>query len=91
MGKLITNSAIAFDAALTHGTVSAVYSGKHGCACGCRGNHTSSKASIATVTRKMVDAVKSGNAWGIMVSPGVFVSVTTATREYIAYLDGRVS
>lgn len=91
MSDVIVNSAIAFDAALTHGTVSAVYSGRHGCACGCRGTHTSSERSIRTVTRKMIDAVKSGDATEIMVEPRVFVSVDTATRTYIAYLDGRVS
>jgi hypothetical protein len=91
MGDTIVNSAIAFDAAMTHGTVSQVYSGRHGCSCGCRGNHTSSARSIATVTQKMIAAVKSGEAWEIMVLPGVFVSVTTHTREYIAYLDGRVA
>lgn len=91
MSDVINNSVTAFDAALQHGTVSAVYSGRHGCACGCRGNHTSSERSIKTVVRKMVDAIKHGEAEHIMVSPGVFVSVDTATRTYIGYLDGRVS
>lgn len=91
MGSVIYNSAIAFDAVMAHGTVSQVYSGRHGCACGCRGTHTSSERSIKTVTRKMIDAVKSGDATLIGVEPGIWVAVDTATRSYIAYLDGRVA
>ncbi len=91
MSNTITNSAIAFDQALTHGAVSAVYSGSHGCMCGCKGNHTSSARSVTTVTRKMIAAVKDGDATGILVEPGVYVSVDTVTRSYVAYLDGRVS
>lgn len=91
MSDTIMNSVIAFDAVLAHATVSAVYSGRHGCACGCRGNHTSSPQSITTVKRKMIAARQSGKATEIMVSPGCFVAVDTDTRTYIAYVDGRVS
>jgi hypothetical protein len=33
--------------------VSSVYSGKHGCACGCRGSHTSNPRTIKQIDRRI--------------------------------------
>ena len=57
----------------------AVYSGRPGCACGCRGKHSESPRSITTIVNKMnaLDAniKKEGNHFAI----------ETETRLYIAY------
>lgn len=77
--------------------VSAVYSGAHGCACGCRGTHSSTRRSIALVTgkiRRELAALDHSRSWAedaVAVEPGSYVSVQTPTRLYIAYTDGRVS
>lgn len=68
--------------------VSAVYSGRHGCACGCRGNHSSTARSIQTVIRKMREAA--GEGYPVAVTSSYY-AVETDTRSYIAYIDGRVS
>ena len=76
------------DEALENRTVSAVYSGRRGCACGCRGNHSSTSRSIKTVVNKMREAAKSG--FPVVVTAN-YVTIDTDTRVYIAYTDGRVS
>lgn len=68
--------------------VTAVYSGRHGCACGCRGNHTSKQGTIKKIVAKIVQADQDGlevhvHPWGIWVD--------TDTRSYVAYTDGRKS
>ena len=68
--------------------VSAVYSGRLGCACGCRGNHSSTARSIQTVIRKMREAASEGRPVAITDS---YYAVETDTRSYIAYIDGRVA
>lgn len=68
--------------------VSAVYSGKHGCACGCRGNHSSTPRSIQTVIRKMREVASEG--YPVIVTDSYY-AVESDTRSYIAYIDGRVS
>lgn len=74
--------------ALAERTVSAVYSGRQGCACGCRGNHSSTSRSIKIVLSKMRDAAKDGFPVAVLND---YVSVDTDNRVYIAYTDGRVS
>ena len=74
--------------ALADRTVSAVYSGRHGCACGCRGNHSSTSRSIKIVLNKMREAAKEGYPVAVL---NEYISVDTPTRVYIAYTDGRVS
>ena len=69
--------------------VSAVYSGRHGCACGCRGNHSSTDRSIQTVIRKMREAA--GDGYPVVIIADTYYAVETDTRSYIAYIDGRVS
>lgn len=68
--------------------VSAVYSGKSGCECGCRGNHSSTSRSIQTVIRKMREAA--GEGYPVVITSSYY-AVETDTRNYIAYIDGRVS
>jgi hypothetical protein len=68
--------------------VSAVYSGRHGCACGCRGNHSSTQRSIQTVIRKMREAASEGCP---VIVGSTYYAVENDTRSYIAYIDGRVS
>lgn len=67
--------------------VSSVYSGKHGCACGCRGNHTSNPRTIKQIVGKIQQAVIDGHQ--LEVWPGVYFAVNTETRTYVAYTDGR--
>jgi hypothetical protein len=69
--------------------VSAVYSGKRGCECGCRGNHSSTSRSIQTVIRKMREAA--GDGCPVVIITDTYYAVETATRSYIAYIDGRVA
>jgi hypothetical protein len=81
-------SIAALNEALESRTVSAVYSGRHGCACGCRGNHSSTSRSIKIVLGKMREAAKDGAPVAVLSN---YISVDTDTRVYIAYTDGRVS
>jgi hypothetical protein len=70
---------------------SAVYSGRTGCCCGCRGTHSGAKGSITRVVNK-IHAVANGDVPGTISGlAGVFVSADTDTRVYVAYLDGRVA
>lgn len=69
--------------------VSAVYSGKQGCACGCRGTHTSKPGSIKSIVAKINQIAADGqhevhvHDWGAWVD--------TDTRTYVAYTDGRLA
>ena len=67
--------------------ISAVYSGRLGCACGCRGNHTSNPRSIRLIAKRIEEAAPYFKVhvcdWGVWVD--------TDTRAYVAYMDGRVS
>lgn len=68
--------------------VSAVYSGSHGCACGCRGNHTSNPRTIKQIVAKIQQADQDG--YNVHIHPwGTWVD--TDTRSYVAYTDGRES
>ncbi|AHN84011.1 hypothetical protein AUDREY_103 [Mycobacterium phage Audrey] len=70
--------------------VSAVYSGRIGCACGCQGNHTSRPASITRVKNQIAEAIRHGKVtWFAMTKD--MVAIDTETRSYVAYTDGRVS
>jgi hypothetical protein len=68
--------------------VSSVYSGRHGCASGCRGNHTSNPRTIRQIVGKIQQACDQG--YELMIWPGVFFAIETDTRHYIAYTDGRI-
>ncbi len=61
-----------------------VYSGRPGCACGCRGNHSKTKRAITTVVNKMnrldPDIKQVGNHYAI----------ETRTRLYIAYWTDKI-
>lgn len=66
--------------------VSQVYNGRHGCACGCRGNYSSTPRSIRQIVAKINQAAADGHTvhvhgWGVWVD--------TPTRSYTAYTDGR--
>lgn len=82
-------------------TVVSVYSGKHGCACGCRGKHTYAtkfaqeeslrRGYAVTVSDKTVNLIV-GKMNALLadgypqMADASFVSVETKTRLYIAYL-----
>lgn len=83
-----TQAITSLEEALESRTVSAVYSGRHGCACGCRGNHSSTSRSIKAVIRAMREAAKDG---AVVIVGDSYIATETATRSYIAYTDGRVS
>lgn len=88
---MTTFTAADFNAALAERQISAVYSGAHGCACGCKGKHSSAPRSIAAVLRNMRKAVAAGTAEDIDISDGCYVAVETPTRLLIAYTDGRTA
>ena len=70
--------------------VEAVYSGRHGCACGCRGKHThytENKRAITTIVNKILAQGEVQDLdWETTANPN-WVSVTTDTRYYIAYFE----
>lgn len=68
--------------------VGKVYSGKLGCACGCRGNYSENPKTITLIVNKMRKALKDGMATEVMFGGygEAFLSVETATRRYTAYL-----
>jgi hypothetical protein len=58
-----------------------VYSGRNGCACGCRGTYRDSKSSITRVYNKLManpDLIEEGNGYTAMV---------LNDRLYIAYTE----
>jgi hypothetical protein len=82
-------------------TVVSVYSGKHGCACGCLGKHTYAtkfaqeeslqRGYAVTVSDKTVNLIV--GKMNALLAEGCpkmgdasFISVETTTRLYIAYL-----
>jgi hypothetical protein len=77
---------------LDEAAIATVYSGRHGCACGCRGKHTKNTPGnarsianvvariLATPEDKRVVAIANKAVWQS------HVSVETPTRLYIAYL-----
>src|SRR5262249_37177693 len=67
--------------------VSSVYSGRHGCACGCRGNHTCNPRVIKQIDRHIQEACDQG--YELMIWPRRLLRIETGTRHYIAYTDGR--
>lgn len=80
--------------------VSLTYTGRPGCACGCRGNYSThgptQRRTIAKIKLALALATAEDD-WGLMVSPGCFVAIDNgprrhreATRTYTAYTDGRV-
>ena len=72
-------------------SVGSVYSGRHGCACGCRGNHTTNPKTVKLICNKIEQAVADG------LTPDVcfakfgdqlgHIAVQTETRLYIAYIN----
>jgi hypothetical protein len=68
--------------------VKQVYSGKPGCACGCKGNYSENPKTIKTIVNRMREALKNGTATEVMFGGVItgFLSVETATRSYTAYL-----
>ncbi|QZE10397.1 hypothetical protein SEA_SCOOBYDOOBYDOO_46 [Mycobacterium phage ScoobyDoobyDoo] len=79
--------------------VSAVYSGKPGCACGCRGNYSSHTRTVTQIKNKIraqIELATAEEMRGLLVIPGSFVAIDNAgvgeaTRTYTAYTDGRTS
>ena len=72
---------------LTHAEIKSVYSGRPGCACGCRGKHSESLTAIRTVLRNML-ASGAPIEVGEPLDPaeeGAVVSAETETRVYIVY------
>lgn len=73
------------------------YTGKPGCACGCRGNYSRNpRAMKATVNkmRRIIEAATAHEPHGLMVSQGHWVGVDNAegreaTRTYTVYTDER--
>jgi|APGre2960657423_1045063.scaffolds.fasta_scaffold26617_3 hypothetical protein len=70
--------------------VESVYSGQHGCACGCRGNHThytKNKKTITLIVNKILSQARVQDLdWDSSEDPS-FVHVTTNSRYYIAYFE----
>jgi hypothetical protein len=72
--------------------VSAVYSGRHGCCCGCNGNHTSDPSRIKRTVNKMNKLAAEGATVDDQRKSGYgYIAVETPTRLHIAYTDGRTS
>jgi hypothetical protein len=76
---------------LNPNTVTSVYSGKLGCACGCRGNHATTERSVKLIVSKIqkiadeggkveVSFQRFGNQLG-------YIAAETDTRQYIAYIN----
>jgi hypothetical protein len=68
--------------------VTAVYSGRQGCCCGCRGNHSNSPRSISIAVNK-INKVASGDIVGTLDISASYVAADIGDRVVIAYLDGR--
>jgi hypothetical protein len=77
--------------------ISLTYSGKLGCACGCRGNYSDNSAAIKRTVNKMRQQIEQATAEdlrGLIVMTDQFVAIDNggkreATRTYTAYTDGR--
>lgn len=94
---ITTDNADSILAGFDWNRVTSVYSGKHGCACGCRGNHSSRPA---TMTR-IINSLKAGlrtlsetpeiadveAAWLYERGDMTYLTIETATRSWIAYID----
>lgn len=72
--------------------VSAVYSGRNGCACGCNGTHSSSQRSITTVINKIEKFAAEGKGT-LDVQPDSYVALLNEDNDrlYVAYTDGRTA
>jgi hypothetical protein len=78
-------------------SVSMTYTGRPGCACGCRGHYSGPGATQRRTIAKIRLALSQAgddDDWGLMVSPGTFVAIDNGprderTRTYTAYTDGR--
>jgi hypothetical protein len=77
--------------------VSQTYTGRPGCACGCRGHYSgpgsTSRRTIAKIRLALSQATAEDD-WGLLVAPGGFVGIDNGprderTRTYTAYTDGR--
>lgn len=70
--------------------VSSVYTGRPGCACGCRGRHTSDPRSIKMVVRTLNLLMEEGNDVDVSLTPfgdhDGYVAIQTENRLRIAYL-----
>lgn len=78
-----TRALAALDAGVTR-----VYSGRPGCACGCRGTYSDSKGQITRVTnilRKALDDNSTDGPGDLTVGPG-YVALDTPTRVFTAYI-----
>lgn len=63
------------------GKIVSVYSGRPGCACGCRGNHSENPATIKKIVKKMLALQP------VIERDGNNFSLETDTRLYIAYVS----
>jgi hypothetical protein len=84
------NTAVAREAVMVidPSTVVRVYSGAHGCACGCRGNYSDAARQIKATVTKMKRLVSEGcAAWHCSNANGEieFLVVETDTRTHTAY------
>lgn len=67
-------------------TVKSVYSGAHGCACGCRGSHSESPLAI----KRKLTLLASVPVDQLEADPeGEYLSWETATRTHIIYFKER--
>ena len=60
-------------------SITRVYSGRHGCACGCRGTYSTSPATIKRIVATMNDL-------GAQIEDGIYFT-ESPTRQYTAYTD----
>ena len=68
--------------------IQGVYSGKHGCACGCRGNHSDNPATVKLIVGKIIKAFEAGDEVDVNINSfNPYIAAQTATRLYIAYLE----
>lgn len=74
--------------------VSSVYTGRPGCACGCRGNHSTNPATIKYVVKVLNGMMAHGHDVDVSLTPfgdhDGYVAIETDTRLRIAYLRAPV-
>lgn len=72
--------------------VTQVYSGRQGCACGCRGNYSDKPQRIRQVAAKMAALVANGEATEVIYGAGIYCAVDYETpggeaKTLTAYFD----
>ena len=60
------------------------YSGRRGCACGCRGKYHTRRSTVSQILNRMKAAVAAGDAVNY-VTDADFIGIDTATRSYTVY------